>query len=114
MIFVIEDDWGWVDYYERMLKGFEVEFFRNGIVAMERMENIVPDLVILDVLLTGPTGFAVLNEMQSYEDLAKVPVLLVSSVDITESLSEYGVKKIFNKGEMKPGEVVEAVRQWIP
>lgn len=113
MIFVIDDDREWLDYYARLLgNDYDLEFFRDGVSAIANMDGVAPDLIILDVLLTGPTGFTLLNEMQSYEDLQKVPVIIVSSVDIAEDLNEYGVKKVLNKGEMKPKDVIEAVQQW--
>ena len=59
-IFIIEDDRGWEKYYSRILKGYELSFFRDGVEAITTMDEIVPDLVILDILLTGPTGFAIL------------------------------------------------------
>ena len=59
MIFVIEDDRGWENYYRKILKSYEMEFFHDGVAAIAEMDERVPDLVILDILLTGPTGFAV-------------------------------------------------------
>lgn len=69
MIYVIEDDRGWESYYRRLLKRDDVKYFHDGVAAIAEMDEEVPDLVILDVLLTGPTGFAVLNEMRSYPEL---------------------------------------------
>ena len=111
MIFVIEDDRGWENYYRRILKGQELEFFHDGVEAIAAMDETVPDLVLLDILLTGPTGFAVLNEMRSYPELAKVPVIIVTSVAIRDELAEqYGVVRILDKGEMTPQELLGAVQ----
>lgn len=112
MIYVIEDDRGWEDYYRRILKSYDLEFFHDGVVAIAAMDEAVPDLVILDILLTGPTGFAVLNEMRSYPELAKVPVLIVTSVTIRDVLArQYGVVGILDKGKMTPQELLEAVQE---
>lgn len=111
-VFVVDDDGEWLGYYERLLGDeFELEMFRDGVAVMEQMETQVPDVLVLDILLTGPTGFALLNEMQSFEDLAGVPVVIVSSVKIGEDLSEYGVVRAFDKGEMLPGELVEEIQK---
>ncbi len=111
MIFIIEDDRGWENYYRRILKSYELEFFHDGVEAIAAMNEVVPELVILDILLTGPTGFAVLNEMRSYSDLAKVPVVIITSVDIKSELAErYGVSEILDKGKMIPQELIGAVR----
>ena len=112
MILVVEDDRGWETYYRRILKGHELCFCHDGIAAIMEMDEVKPNLVILDVLLTGPTGFAVLNEMRSYPELAKVPVLIVTSVTIRDVLArQYGVIGILDKGKMMPQELLEAVQE---
>ena len=111
MIYILEDDRGWENYYRRILKGHDLEFFHDGVAAIAAMDEQVPDLVILDILLTGPTGFAVLNEMRSYPELMKVPVVIVTSVKIKDDLAkQYGVTKVLDKGEMTPQELIGAVQ----
>lgn len=114
MIFVVEDDRGWESYYRRILKGAELAFFHDGVAAIAEMDlDNPPSLVILDVLLTGPTGFAVLNEMRSYPELMDVPVAIVSSVPIRVDLSEkYGVVAILDKGSMQPANLKELARRY--
>lgn len=114
MIFVLEDDRGWESYYRRILKEQELAFFHDGIAAIAAMDfDEPPKLVILDILLTGPTGFAVLNEMRSYPQLMNVPVMIVSSVSLPSEIAEkYGVVAAFDKGSMKPGELIEIVRRY--
>lgn len=114
MIFVLEDDRGWESYYRRILKGQELAFFHDGIAAIAAMDfDEPPKLVILDILLTGPTGFAVLNEMRSYPQLMNVPVMIVSSVVLPGDIAEkYGVVAAFDKGSMKPNELIEIVERY--
>ena len=71
-IFVLEDDKGWEAYYRRALKKYDLAFFNNGIEAIVAMDDEQPDLVILDVLLAGPTGFAVVQEMMPRDLLDSV------------------------------------------
>ena len=112
MIAIIEDDRGWEDYYRRLLKRDDLEFFHDGVAAINRMDEVRPDLVILDILLTGPTGFAVLHEMQSYPELASVPVIVVSSVKIeAPELTAYGVRAVFDKSEMLPQDLRKCVEE---
>ncbi|MBR0133885.1 response regulator [Candidatus Saccharibacteria bacterium] len=113
MIYILEDDRGWENYYRRILKGHEMEFFHDGVTAIAAMDERVPDLVILDVLLTGPTGFAVLNEMRSYPELAEVPVVVISSVSMKDEIAkEYGVARVFDKGELMPADVIAAAKEF--
>ena len=113
MIFVIDDDRGWESYYRRILRGYELEFFHDGVAAIGEMDGKVPDLVILDILLTGPTGFAVLNEMRSYPELAEVPVAIVSSVAMKEEMAaQYGVVAVFDKGELVPADLLALAKEY--
>ena len=112
MILIVEDDRGWEDYYRRILKFYEPKIYHDGVAAIKAMDEEVPDLVILDILLTGPTGFAVLNEMRSYPELAKVPVLIVTSITMkTDLAKQYGVVEVLSKSEMTPQELIEAVQK---
>ena len=113
MIFVIEDDCGWENYYRRILKGHKMEFFHDGVAAIGAMDELVPDLVILDVLLTGPTGFAVLNEMRSYPELADVPVVVISSLSMKDEMAkQYGVVAVYDKGELTPADIIAMAEEY--
>lgn len=113
MIYIIDDDRGWEKYYRRILKGYELQFFYDGVAAINGMDEKVPDLVILDILLIGPTGFAVLNEMRSYPELADVPVVIVSSVATDRELaSQYGVVAVFDKGELMPEDLLSLAKRY--
>lgn len=109
MIFVIEDDRGWESYYRRILKDYDLDFFHDGLAAIAAMDfDEPPKLVILDILLTGPTGFAVLNEMRSYPEFMSVPVAIVSSVTLPSDVAEkYGVVAVLDKGDMEPKQLLE-------
>ena len=110
-IFAIEDDRGWERYYARILKAHTLSFFHDGVEAISAMDDEVPDLVILDVLLTGPTGFAILHEMRSYPELMDVPVVVVSSVRLGELDESYGVYKVLDKAEMTPRDLLATVQR---
>ncbi len=113
MIYILEDDRGWENYYRRILKGHEMEFFHDGVAAIGAMDEQVPDLVILDVLLTGPTGFAVLNEMRSYPELAEVPVVVISSVSMKDEMAkQYGVVAVYDKGELTPADIIAVAKEY--
>ena len=113
MILVVEDDRGWEAYYRRILKGHDLVFCHDGIAAINEMDITSPDLVILDILLIGPTGFAVLNEMRSYPELAEVPVAIISSVKLKDKMAtQYGVVVAFDKGELDPSDVLALAKEY--
>ena len=113
-IFIVDDDLEFAEVVAGMLmqdNEVEVRHFTNAIEAINATSEEVPDVVFLDVLLDGPDGFTLLNEMQSYDDLAKVPVVLMTSLEFGEQdLSRYGVVAILNKSEMVPEQLNEIIK----
>lgn len=114
MVFVIDDDEVMAGCIARACGG-EVQIYGNAIEAMGAIaEGVVPDLIFLDVLLDGPDGFTFLNEMVSYTDTAKAPVIVVSSLDFTgKDLSAYGVVGVLDKAEMTPKEIRSYVAEYV-
>ena len=107
MIFVIDDDEIMAGCIARACSGTKVEVFGSAIEAMNRIsEGEIPSLIFLDILLDGPDGFTFLNELISYSDTAKIPVVVVSSLDFAgKDLSVYGVVGILDKSTMLPKEI---------
>ena len=119
MIFVIDDDIVMAKCVARACKkegedAKEIRMFTNGIEAMEAISSgEVPDLIFLDVLLDGPDGFTFLNELLSYDDTMKIPVVIVTSLDLSgRDLSDYGVVGVLSKETMRPEEMREYVLRY--
>ena len=95
--------------------GCEVRGFANAIEVIGVIaEGVVPELVFLDILLDGPDGFTLLNEMMSYMDTAKVPVVVVTSLDLAgRDLSVYGVVGVLSKDTMRPEDVRRYVTEYV-
>lgn len=107
MIFVIDDDIIMAECIKSATRCGEVKIFANAIEAMGKIaDGELPDLIFLDILLDGPDGFTFLNELISYTDTAKIPVVVVSSLDLDKvDLNEYGVVGILDKDKMVPEEI---------
>ena len=121
-IFIIEDDPILATLFQSNLDKFfhqknlnyQTRIFSNAIDAISAMPEdcLAPRLLILDILLTGPDGFTLLNELASYPDLAKIPVIIVSSLHFSMPILEaYNVKKILNKTTMHPSDLLRAVQE---
>ncbi len=106
MIFVIDDDEIMIDCIKNAIND-DVRTFLNAIDAMSCIsDGVMPDLMFLDIMLDGPDGFTFLNELSSYPDTAKIPVVVVSSLDFNDrDLSNYGVVGYLNKETMTPGDI---------
>lgn len=118
-IFIIEDDPDFAEIYQKHLKRnfpeIPLQIFYNAIEAnaafSELSEEELPSLIILDVLLTGPDGFTLLNELLSYPETSQIPVLLISSLSLGQmSLQAYNVRAILNKETFTPADFVSQVQ----
>ncbi len=87
-----------------------IKTFPDAISAIDALSDYLPDLIVLDILLTGPDGFTFLNEIISYTDTAKIPVIIVTSLNLSsENLTHYGVRTVLNKETMTPADIQKAV-----
>lgn len=114
MIYIVDDDGVMAGCIARACDEKEVKIFGNAIEAMNAIsEGELPDLMFLDVLLPGPDGFTLLNEMVSYVDTAKIPVVIVTTLEMGErDLSNYGVVGVLEKETMKPADVRQYVNEY--
>ena len=113
LAYVIEDNEIMSELFSRYLRGVcEVKVFHDAISAIQNISADAPDMIFLDVLLTGPDGFTFLNEIVSYEDTAKIPVVIVTSLDIkADSLKNYNVVKILRKDSLIPDDMRDIARE---
>ena len=113
LAYIIEDSEIMGDLFARYVNGVcETKVFHDAISAIENISADKPDMIFLDVLLTGPDGFTFLNEIVSYEDTAKIPVVIVTSLDLeTENLENYNVVKILKKEDLLPEDIRNVARE---
>lgn len=102
LVYVVEDDILLAQHMKRLLKDYEVRVFNNSVEAMAAIDNKLPDCIVLDLMLDGPSGFALLNELQSYTDTAKVPVIVCSNLanELQGQLQDYSIHKVVDKTTM--------------
>ena len=118
MIYVIEDD---PVMAECIMKACvragapDVRIFSDAVSAMQSFGAALPALIFLDILLTGPDGFTFLNELVSYEDTARIPVVIISSLDLAgQDLRSYGVVRVLDKAELTPADIRSLIRELLP
>ena len=82
-VLVVDDILSNVKLLEAKLSAeyFEVVTAFNGLECLARMEECVPDIVLLDVMMPGMDGFEVCRRIKSNPKTAHVPVVMVTALD---------------------------------
>ena len=73
-----EDPWQRKQLLESV--GFHVDMVRDGQSALSYLEHSLPDAVLMDVLLEGPTGFDVCRSLRKKYTSRQFPVVLCSQI----------------------------------
>ena len=81
MIFCVEDDSGIRDLmiYTLEASGYKARGLNDGKELRAALENETPQLILLDIMLPGDDGIALLQKLRSNEATAAIPVIMASA-----------------------------------
>ena len=87
-ILIIDDDPMARETLEALLyrEGYELLFATSGIDALQRMKELAPDVILLDVMMPQMTGFEACQYLKSTPEFRHIPIILVTALDGTEEL----------------------------
>tara|TARA_R110002094_G_scaffold39404_6_gene51955 strand:- start:221 stop:589 length:369 start_codon:yes stop_codon:yes gene_type:complete len=94
-------------------EGWRVETIANGASAYEIIRKAEPDLVMLDVMLPGKSGFEILHDLREDPNCASLPVLMLTArgqARDREMAEKAGVSKFMTK-PFSNAEMLDAVRE---
>ncbi|MDQ3417670.1 MAG: response regulator [Acidobacteriota bacterium] len=79
-VLLVEDDRAGRQMYARWLTqaGFHVEQAHNGLQALERAFELVPDIVVTDLNIPGIDGFELTRRLKQDPRTSRVPVVAVT------------------------------------
>lgn len=98
-IILADDDPGIVDVISIMLEmqGYEVSATRHGGAVLE-MSNSRPDIIILDIWMSGVDGRDICRTLKAEEKTKDIPIILISaSHDIRQSALDAGANDFIEK-----------------
>ncbi len=99
-ILIADDDPGIVDAVEMMLSfyGYEVNYTYNGSDVLKLKPEELPDLLLLDIWMSGVDGRDVCREIKAKAGMCKLPVLMISaSKDVAQSALNAGADAFMTK-----------------
>jgi CheY-like chemotaxis protein/nitrogen-specific signal transduction histidine kinase len=114
---VVEDDPASRELLAHLLEneGWSVTQAENGWVALERVATTQPELILLDLLMPEMDGFGFIRELRKVEAWRAVPVVVVTSKDLTEEdhLQLNGhVRMILEKGPHSRAELLREIHDF--
>lgn len=112
---IIEDDQAISQMYRFKFEaeGYEVETAENGKLGLELIEQMKPDIVLLDLMMPEMTGDEVLAKMRASswgKDIKVVVLTNMGEQEIPESVKKLGVSHVILKAAMTPRQVAEVVK----
>ena len=117
-VFVVEDD----PLLRNLLSlkmdksKFPYEFSKDGMNVLPAMRQFKPDIVVLDLMLPGRSGFDVLAEIKGDEKLKSVPVVIFSNKDTQEDkqkAQEMGARGFYVKAMTDLSELIELIESLV-
>jgi DNA-binding response OmpR family regulator len=101
-VLVVDDDFDVATYIEANLRieGFDVLVAHDGAEALEMINNELPDLALLDVMMPKVDGIEVVRRLRSTAATASLPVIMLTArslpsdkvVGLTAGADDYIVK----------------------
>lgn len=82
LIFVVDDDAGILEVLGMVLQESNYETVlstKNGDYIEQKIKERMPDLIILDILLSGHDGRTICKRLKSQEHTKHVPIILISA-----------------------------------
>ena len=95
-------------------EGARVELASDGNQAMASLQKSAPDLVLLDLMMPGMSGFETVARMRALPFAAQIPVIIVSAKELSaeDALTLNGhIQRFIAKGTIEPAGLTAAVRQ---
>jgi DNA-binding response OmpR family regulator len=118
-IAIIEDDQAISQMYRIKFEsvGFTVETAENGRLGLEMVENLRPDIVLLDLMMPEMSGDEMLIQLRKKPWGVNMPVIILTNVgeqEIPDIVRQLGVNKFILKADMTPKQVVDLVKTQLP
>ncbi|MCW9013804.1 MAG: response regulator [Gammaproteobacteria bacterium] len=106
-ILIVDDSPTEVHVFKTMLEknGHTVSVAETGETGIEKAKEVLPDLVLMDIVMPGINGFQATRQLATIEETSKIPVIIVTTKDqetdkvwgIRQGAKDYIVKPVKEK-----------------
>jgi signal transduction histidine kinase/CheY-like chemotaxis protein/ligand-binding sensor domain-containing protein len=114
-LLLVDDDLAVHQMLEQELTraGYLFESATTGAEALERAERSRPDVIILDLMMPGMSGFELAERLRQRESTARIPIVVLTAKDLTPADRErlrHGVSGLVMKGSAAGTRLIRAIR----
>lgn len=116
-ILLVDDDALLVRMYQKKLEndGYIVATADDGETAIQRVQELKPDLILLDIMMPKVNGLQLLAILKEDKETSNIPVILLTNVggseeDVNRGL-ELGAVAYLVKAGNRPSAVVAKVKE---
>lgn len=115
-ILVVDDDEALRQLFCSVLHktGWKVKEAANGREAIEIIQQEIPSLILLDILMPEVNGFEVIEKLQINPLWNEIPIIILTSATLTkEELErlEHASLRVFQKSNYRKGDLLEEIRE---
>ena len=99
-ILAVDDDLYILDALVELLKysGYDVNTTPRGDEVFKKIDECVPDLILLDVMLSGTDGREICKQLKSNIATSGIPVIMISATpSISDSVKSFGANDFIAK-----------------
>ena len=84
-IIIVDDNKLNLYFMSSVLKdeGLEISTACDGEEALEKIQDIKPDIIFLDIVMPGLNGYEVCRKLKKIENTCQIPVIFISGRRIT-------------------------------
>jgi len=117
-VLVVDDDLAMRDLIRRILEseGYVVVEAENGRVALERVRDDKPGLILLDLMMPETDGFEFIDEFRRHDAWRGIPIVVVTAKDLSvedrRRLNGY-VERVLQKGALSREALLRDVRDLV-
>jgi adenylate cyclase len=95
---------------------WQISEAENGRVALDRLADAVPDIILLDLMMPEMDGFQLITALRERPSWRRIPVIVITSLDLTaadRARLNSGVEGILLKDSFDPAQLVAIVRGYV-
>jgi signal transduction histidine kinase/CheY-like chemotaxis protein/ligand-binding sensor domain-containing protein len=114
-LLLVDDDMAVHQMLEQELtrEGYLLDSATSGGEAIERAERSRPDLIIVDLMMPGMSGFELAERLRQRESTSKIPIVILTAKELTDADRERlqnGISGLVMKGSAAGARLIRAIR----